>query len=198
MIRTYKLIYLALLTAIVLAGLFFLVLLKQETNAKKLPILGEVSNFNLIDTQEKQFTLQKLKGKIWVVDFMFTTCGNICPMLTKNMAALHRSFFSVDSVEMISISVNPENDSPFVLREFAKRYHADTKKWHFLTGSRAEIQNLTVKSFKIGSWEDPIFHSDQFVLVDAKSRIRGYYAGTEQKKINTLFKDIAALMKEKE
>ena len=193
-----KIIYVLLGVGISLSIFFFLVLLGLETKTKKLPVLGEVSDFHLRDTNSNEFDLEKLKGKIWVVDFMFTTCGNICPMLTKNMAALHRSFDSVDQVEMVSVSVNPENDSPKVLAEFAKQYHADTKKWHFLTGSREEIQNLAVNSFKIGSVDNPVFHSDQFVLVDKHAKIRAYYTGTEQKKVNSLFKDIASLMKEKD
>ena len=99
---------------------------------------------------------------------------------------------------MVSVSVNPENDSPQVLAEVAKRYHANIKKWHFLTGSREKIQNLAVKSFKIGSLDNPVFHSDQFVLVDPHAKIRAYYTGTEQKKVNSLFKDIASLMNEKD
>ena len=193
-----KIIYVIFGIGISLSILFFFILLGLETKLKKLPILGEVSNFHLMDSRNEEFSLEKLKGKTWVVDFIFTSCGNICPLLTKNMAALHRSFVSVEGIEMVSVSVNPEVDSPSTLAEFAKKYHADTTKWHFLTGSREEIQNLAVKSFKIGSVEEPIFHSDQFVLVDSHSRIRGYYTGTEQKKINILFKDIAVLMKEKE
>ena len=155
---TKRIIYSCIIGAILLAILFFFLFLKQFLQVKKLPILGEVADFHLIDSQNKEFTLQKLKGKIWVVDFMFTSCGNICPILTKNMAALHRSFFLVDGVEMLSISVNPENDSPAVLTDFAKKFHADLKKWHFLTGERAEIQRLAVDSFKIGSVKEPVFH----------------------------------------
>lgn len=118
-------------------------------------------------------------------------------MMTRNMAALHRSFLPMDSVAMVSFSVNPENDTSSVLARFAQKYHADTNKWHFLTGSREEIKQLAVLSFKVGSLEEPIFHSDRFVLVDREERVRGYYDGTQQKSINTLFKDIATLIKEK-
>ena len=187
---------------IVIAGIcgfliFSIFLFQRAIKVEKLLIYGKVNDFRLLDTQGREFTLKNLKGKVWVADFIFTTCGGICPLMTKNMAALHRSFLPIDSVEMVSVSVNPENDSPAVLAGFARKYHANPTKWHFLTGPREEIKQLAVKSFKVGSVEEPIFHSDRFVLVDQEERIRGYYDGTQQKSINALFKDIATLMKEK-
>ena len=177
--------------------IFSMFLFQRALKVEKLPVYGKVNNFRLLDTQAREFTLKNLRDKVWVADFMFTTCGGICPVMTKNMAALHRSFLPIDSVEMVSISVNPENDSPAVLAGFARKYHANPTKWHFLTGSREEIKQLAVKSFKVGSVDEPIFHSDRFVLVDREGNIRGYYEGTQQKSINTLFKDIAALIKER-
>lgn len=177
--------------------IFSVVLFQGAFKVENLPVYGQVNDFRLLDTQGREFRLKDLRGKVWVVDFIFTTCGGICPMMTKNMAALYRSFLPIDSVEMVSISVNPENDTPAVLAAFARKYHADSTKWHFLTGVREEITRLAVESFKVGSLEEPIFHSDRFVLVDRQGRVRGYYDGTQPKSINTLFKNIAALIKEK-
>ncbi len=177
--------------------IFSVVLFQRALKVESLPVYGQVNSFQLLDTQGREFRLNNLKGKVWLVDFIFTTCGGICPVMTKNMAALYRSFLPIDSVEMVSVSVNPENDSPDILARFARKYHADTTKWHFLTGARDEIKRLAVESFKVGSLEEPIFHSDRFVLVDREGRIRGYYDGTQQKSIDTLFKDIAALIKER-
>lgn len=191
--RIFYLIAAGILGALIFSVVFFQRALKVES----LPVYGQVNSFRLLDTQGREFTLKDLKGKVWLTDFIFTTCGGICPVMTKNMAALYRSFLTIDSVEMVSISVNPEHDSPDVLAAFARKYHADTTKWHFLTGERDEIKRLAVESFQVGSVEEPIFHSDRFVLVDRQGRIRGYYDGTQQKSINTLFKDIAALIKER-
>ncbi|HLD69778.1 MAG TPA: SCO family protein [Candidatus Omnitrophota bacterium] len=191
-----KLFYLVI-AGILGALIFSVVLFQGALKVETLPIYGKVNDFRLLDTEGREFTLKDLKGKVWLADFIFTTCGGICPVMTKNMAALYRSFLSIDSVKMVSISVNPEHDSVDVLSAFARKYHANSSKWHFLTGERDEIKRLAVESFQVGSVDEPIFHSDRFILVDGEGRIRGYYDGTQQKSINILFKDIAALIKER-
>jgi len=175
-----------------LTYIFFL----NATAKKTLPTYGRIKNFELTDSNNSSFNLSQLKNKVWVADFIFTTCGTICPIMTKNMASLHRSYKLDDRVDFISVSVNPEYDTPKRLKEFSNKYQADTQNWHFLTGSRKKIRDVVVGSFKLGSIEEPIFHSAKFVLVDTQRNIRGYYDGTETKEINELFKDIALLLKE--
>lgn len=162
---------------------------------KPLPFLGYVPEFTLTDTSGKNFESQNLAGKIWVVDFIFTSCGGPCPLLSSKMATLQSEFASESNFHLISISVDPERDTPDVLLEYAKRYQA-TKSWTFLTGKNDEIQNLLVKGLKIGSGEEPIYHSTRFVLVDGVMRIRGYYDGTEAKDIKRLKGDINKLFDE--
>lgn len=162
---------------------------------RPLPVYYSVEGFQLIDQDGRLFSSTKLIDKIWVVDFIFTTCSSICPIMTKNMAALHRSFQGVDDVVFVSISVNPEQDTPQRLKEFGERYGADFTRWRFLTGPRAMIQRIAVGSFKLGSVEEPVFHSEKFVLVDRKGRIRGYYDGTNTKEIKRLVSDIALLLR---
>ena len=113
------------------------------------------------------------------------------------MAALHRSYHLEKDVHFVSFSVNPEQDTPAVLADYAKKFSADTHQWHFLTGTRAALTDIAVHSFKLGSIEEPIFHSADFVLIDRKGQMRGYYDGTDPKNIQLLFKAIAALLKEK-
>ena len=115
--------------------------------------------------------------------------------MTKNMAALHRSFALERNVSFISISVNPDYDTPAILEEYGQRFHADFDRWHFLTGKIEEIKDLAVNGFKLGSVEEPVFHSAYFVLVDGKQQIRGYYDGTNDGEIQKLFKDMALLLK---
>jgi len=95
------------------------------------------------------------------------------------------------------VSVNPEYDSPAVLKKYANKYGAVHANWHFLTGAREKIKELAVESFKVGDIKDPIFHSAKFILVDRDNQIRGYYEGTETDEVKVLFKDIALLLKEK-
>lgn len=165
----------------------------KETKAINLPVLNEVADFSLIDTEGKIFTKENLKNKVWVASFIFTTCSDICPIMSKNMASLFRSFELLDDVEFISVTVNPENDSPEVLKEYAKRYQAKAGKWHFLTGDRKDIKELVVGSFKMGDIKEPVFHSPKFVLVDKKGYIRGYYDGTNNDELRELFKAIPSL-----
>ncbi len=174
---------------------FTIISFKKELAKKHLPVYGQIKNFSLIDTQGRAFGLKNLKNKVWIADFIFTTCGSICPVMTKNMASLFRSFDLEKDLEFVSITVNPENDSAEVLARYAKEYEADTAQWHFLTGSRDDIKKLSIESFKIGSIKDPIFHSSKFVLVDKHGIIRGYYEGTDNKEISKLFRDAAKLLK---
>lgn len=168
----------------------------RETRLSPLPVLGQVYDFQLFNEEGREFSLKELKGDIWIANFFFTTCSDICPMMTKNMAALHRSFALVDGVTLVSITVNPEFDSAVVLNQYAKKYQADTKKWHFLTGTRGQITELAVKSFKLGSIDEPVFHSAKLALVDRRGLIRGYYDGVQSGEIAQLFKDASALLKE--
>ncbi len=181
-----------------LFSFFLTYLFKIETKPRVLPIAGEVPDFVLKDSQGEPFTSQQLKGKIWVADFIFTTCGGICPLMTKNMAQLHRSFLGLKNISLVSISVNPEQDTPEALKAYALKFNADTSQWHFLTGTRESIQHIATQGFKLGSVKEPVFHSAQFVLVDKDFKIRGYYEGTVPAQIAQLFKDIAQLMKEKQ
>ena len=169
----------------------------RETQHKKLPVLGQIENFQLYDEQGRDFSLNRLEGDIWVANFFFTTCGDICPVMSRNMAALHRTFVMMDDVAFVSITVNPEMDFSGVLKSYAEKFNADTDKWHFLTGPRAKIQELAVKSFKLGSIDEPIFHSPKFALVDRHGLVRGYYDGVQSGEVSQLFKDVALLLKEK-
>ena len=182
-----------------ICGLFPIFTISQyflrDSTAKPIPVLGQVSSFALYDAQGSPFGLKDLRGKIWIADFFFTACSDICPMMSKHMAALNRSFNLVKDIDLVSFSVNPEYDSPKVLSDYAQKYNADTKKWHFLTGSREALTQIAAQSFKLGDMKEPIFHSSYFCLVDRQGRIRGYYDGMKKEGINQLFKDAAILLK---
>ena len=191
-----------IILVLVLLGLTFFVgfttyFFEKAIQKPPLPILEEVRDFSLLNSEGKTVSLKNLRGKVWIADFFFTTCSDICPMMSKHMAALQRSFEAVEGVVLVSISVNPETDSSAVLKQYAQKFKADTKKWYFLTGSREAITQLAVKSFKLGSIDEPVFHSSYFSLVDRQAQIRGYYDGAKTEEINRLFRDAAQLLKEK-
>ena len=183
--------------SIMLAVVFGILLFKMETKKNALPVLGHIADFTLYDTNKKEFGLSELKGKVWIACFFFTTCSDICPIMIKNMTVLNQSFSTVKDVQLVSVTVNPEQDSVNVLAEYAKKNNLNEDKWHFLTGSREKITDLVVKSFKLGSVEEPIFHSSYLVLVDKEQNLRGYYEGTVKESMVTIIKDVKRILKER-
>ena len=190
------LIYSLIGLGIFLFGNFTVYLFVKEMNRPKLPTLSRVSEFSLLDDQGKTFTHQNLQGKVWIAAFIFTTCSDICPIMSKNMAKLNRTFEKVHGVKLVSITVNPEYDQPEVLSKYKEQFIGPKDKWHFLTGDREVITKLAIHSFKLGAIDQPIFHSSYLSLVDRHGFIRGYYDGTNEEAVNKLFQDAAMALKE--
>lgn len=186
----------------VLSILFFILVTvyfyRQETKPASLPELSQVKGFELVDSQNKTFNTSQLKGKIWAANLFFTTCASVCPRMNSNLAMVYRSYELDPRVHFVSITVNPDNDTPEVLAAYAKRYKAKTDRWHFLTGPIERIQQISIDELKIGNKEEPVFHNSHFVLIDKNGRIRRYYDGLTQSGTKQLFKDIAVLLKEPE
>lgn len=156
-----------------------------------LPILHRVTDFALIDSAGAPFGLADLAGKTWIGCFFFTTCATICPPMSLRMAELQQKFHQRPEVHFVSVSVNPGYDSPAVLAAYAGAYGADTNQWHFLTGSLAAIEDLSLNGLKIGSKEDPINHSAHFVLVDGGGHVRGYYDSADSAALARLQVDVS-------
>ena len=171
-------------------------LFKESIALDDLPISGSVPDFEFTDSNGETITREDMEGKVWVADFIFTTCTMACPIMTGNMNLIHKSFKDDNNVRIISISVYPEYDTPEVLKEYASRYNANTDRWHFLTGPEESVKNIIKTGFKIGDYEDIIFHSEKFALVDVSGNIRGYYSGMETEDMSKLKKDIKRLLRE--
>lgn len=169
---------------------------KDSQPAKELPEIGNIPQFEFTNSDGNTVTLDNLKGKVWVADFIFTTCTMACPMMTGNMNIVHKKFKKNDNVRLVSISVYPEYDTPEVLKNYASQYDADTEKWLFLTGKEDAVKDIIRDGFKIGDYEDIIFHSEKFALVDKKGIIRAYYNGMKSEDMKQLKKDINALLKQ--
>ncbi|MBI4436164.1 MAG: SCO family protein [Candidatus Omnitrophica bacterium] len=151
-----------------------------------------MQHFILKDSEGREFNSDQLNGKVWIASFFFTTCSGICPLISKNMAALSRTFEQVEDITLVSITVNPDQDSPKALALYAKKF-GDKKNWYFLTGAREDITEVVVVSFKLGDIQEPVFHTAFLPLVDSNGFIRGYYDGTKQEEIDRLLKDAAHL-----
>jgi protein SCO1/2 len=161
------------------------------------PVISTVENFKLIDTEGAEFTSDKLAGKIWVADLVFTSCKMTCPILTRKMKNIYLSYELEDKVRFVSISVDPERDTPDVLKKYSADNGINNAKWYFLTGEMDEIRNLATKSLKLASSEkDANLHSDRFVLIDGKSRVRGYYDPKDKQSLKKLFHELALVLNE--
>jgi len=169
----------------------------KNTNEKdSLPVIGGIPNFEFVDSEGRDVGLSTLKGKVWVADFIFTTCTMACPIMTGNMNIIHKKYKKNDDLRLVSISVYPEYDTPEVLKKYASQYEANTDTWHFLTGNESTVKEVIKDGFKIGDYEDIIFHSEKFALVDRNGMIRAYYNGMKSEDMKKLKKDINNLLKQ--
>ena len=148
-----------------------------------LPVFLNVPAFSLTDQAGQPFGLANLKGHPTIVDFIFTSCPTICPLLSAKMERLQARTRDLPDVKLLSISVDPADDTPAVLTKYGARFHEDPKRWTFVTGDPAMIEQTVVGGFKIElerKGGDPsaagsIIHGGNLVLVDGQGRIRGYY-----------------------
>ncbi len=161
---------------------------------------GTVPAFQLTNQNGQPFGSAQLAGKIWIADFIYTTCPGPCPMISSRMSELQKPLEKTD-VHLVSFSVDPEKDTPDVLGSYAERLQAEPGRWDFLTGPKPVIYKLSHDSFKLavsdGSDAQGIpVHSTRMVLVDRRAQIRGYYDATEADAITKLVADTTHLLRE--
>ena len=163
--------------------------------AEKHALPSQLPDFALTNQQGQPFGLAELKGKIWVADFIFTHCLTICPPMTLEMARLQSDFVE-EPVYFVSFSVNPERDTPEVLSRYAKRYGADERRWHFLTGEKERIYQLAKEGFSLaaGHKGSDILHSTRFALVTPDGKIYGHYDSRSKPALLRLRRDINTLL----
>ncbi len=145
-------------------------------------IESPLPDFDLVDQHGRRVQRADLAGKVWVADFIFTTCPSVCPKLTETMAGVARELPQPD-VRFVSFSVDPENDTPEKLDAFAKKHGADSERWIFLTGDPATMKRTVLQGFRmvLGKSEGgEIFHAERFVVVDKRGTIRGVFDTTPE------------------
>ncbi|VAW26798.1 Cytochrome oxidase biogenesis protein Sco1/SenC/PrrC, thiol-disulfide reductase involved in Cu(I) insertion into CoxII Cu(A) center [hydrothermal vent metagenome] len=161
----------------------------------------KVADFKLINQNGDTITQEDYKDKIYVADFFFTRCQTICPIMTNNMEKLQEVFKNDNDIKFLSLSVTPEMDSIPILREYADRKGVIDAKWNITTGNKKHIYELARKSYFAvldegdGGVQDFI-HTENFILVDKKKQIRGFYDGTDSNDIQRLITDIQILKNE--
>src|ERR1700733_1271183 len=164
--------------------------------AAMLETFGDIPRFDLIAQDGQPFHSQVLAGKIWVADFIYTTCPGPCPRMTSQMREVQDAVMKIPDVKLVSFTIDPANDTPPVLQAYAKTHGAAASIWYFLTGPVATLQMLDRDAFKLGNIDGTLEHSTRFVLVDRQGRIRGYYDTSESSAIPKVISDIYTLARE--
>ena len=171
-----------------------------ETRRGALPVFGQVTDFSLVESSGKPTSLADLRGRVWVAGFILTRCSGQCPIITHNMLLLQKLLPAREDVRLVSVSVDPEHDTPQVLAAYAVTNGVDRSGWWFLTGSRPAMEQLVRETFKLlvdasaGTDEEPVMHSAKLVLVDRVGQIRGYYDGNDVETMKKLARDVKRLV----
>lgn len=172
-------------------------LLTSCASRPDLPTLGAVPAFALTDQNGAAFeSAAKLDGQVWVANFMFTTCPGPCPRMSSQMHEVQKAL-EAEGIKLVSMTVDPAHDTPAVLLEYGQRFKASPGVWHFLTGSREDLNRLSRDVFKLGVVDGTLEHSTRFVLVDRRSQIRGYYLTSEPEAIPQVIEDARVLLRER-
>ena len=171
-----------------------------DTTVQYISKYHTISDFSFTNQNGKSITQKDYEGKIYVADFFFTSCKSICPKMTTNLVEVQKAFLDNSKVKLLSFSVMPDVDSVSVLKEYAKINSVIDSKWNLVTGDKKAIYAMARKSYlavKQGKPEElyDMVHTENFVLVDSKRRIRGFYDGTKKEEIQRLIEDINWLCK---
>ncbi len=173
----------------------------RESLLVELPVLSAVPAFAFVDQSGAPFTSTSLQGKVWVANFIFTRCPNVCPKFTAKMGTLQdRSKAQLPALKLVSFTVDPENDTPEVLAAYGEKFHADFTRWQFVRGERPELEKVIrqgmLQPMDQGDGKDlnTVVHGSYFALIDAKLQVRGVYRFTEPGSIDEVLRDARLLL----
>lgn len=162
-----------------------------------------IGAFEFLNQDGKKIGLKDVKGKVFVAEYFFTTCGTICPKMNVQMQRIQEAYKENQHVKILSFTVDPEIDTVAQMKQYAEGHGAIQGQWHFLTGKKEDLYALARKSFfvlkpaeaqNLGDAGSDFIHTNNFVLIDKELRIRGYYDGTNPKEVDQLIKDIQTLL----
>lgn len=195
----YYLTFFALLTVIFYGIVSWLI---PDYNNRKLEPISRVAPFVFINQEGQSFTNKDVEGKVCVVEFFFTTCPGICPMMNDNMKQIYEEFKNEPDFRILSYTCDPQTDSAARLKKYADSLKVDTQKWIFLTGRKDSLYKMARFSYSIDdvnnnltNIEDDFIHSQFWALVNRKGEVIAIYDGLKQKEINGLIKDIKKELK---
>ena len=201
--------YIGISFIILIFGIWAVPKIVDRVSKTELETIGPAPTFSLTDQHGKTISNKDYEGKVYVVEFFFTTCPSICPIMTENMIKIQNEFLGNPKVGIASFSIDPDHDTPEVLKEYAQKKGITKLQWHLLTGDKDEIFKLSYNGFNLyvgeGGEEDGGFeHSGFFALIDKEGNIRSrkddqgnpiiYYDGLDDKNIQMLKEDIKHLL----
>lgn len=167
----------------------------------ELPVLSQVPEFEFLDQSGQPFGSKQLAGQLWVANFIFTRCPNICPKFTAKMGTLQdRSASEARALQLVSFTVDPEHDTPEVLAAYGEKHRADFSRWRFLHGPRPELERVIkegmLQPMDMGDGKDlnTVVHGSYFALVDRQLRVRGVYRFSEPGTVDEVLKDVKVLL----
>ncbi len=176
---------LALVVLTMLAGLLLALAKWWRTAAKSLPVYGQVADFTLTNAFGAPVTLADLRGRVWVADIIFTRCAGPCPRMTRQMKQLQDALPPESEARLVTLTTDPDFDTPPILARYAERFGANSNRWMFLTGSKAQIGKVAIDSLKLTaipkapeerqSPNDLFVHSTIWVIVDKRGQLRGVF-----------------------
>jgi protein SCO1/2 len=170
-----------------------------DTTVQYIANKHRIADFSFTNQNGKTITQKDYEGKIYVADFFFTTCGSICPKMTSNLVVVQKEFLHNPKVMLLSHSVLPDIDDVPILKAYAERNGVIDSKWNLVTGDKKAIYTMARKSYLAVKQGKPnelydMVHTENFVLIDAKKRVRGFYDGTKKEEITRLINDINWLL----
>lgn len=203
--------YIGIAFIILIFGIYAVPKIVNKFKTPKLVTIGKVPPFEFTNQDGKLIDNSFYEGKVWVVEFFFTTCPTICPKMNENMLKIQKEFYGNPDFGIASFSINPKYDTPQILKEYAEKHGATSKNWNFLTGDQAEIYELSNTGFTLYAGEDSnaeggFEHSGMFALVDKEGNIRSrldeygnpiaFYDGLDPKSVQQIKEDLKILLKE--
>ena len=201
--------YIGISFIILIFGIWAVPKIVDKFNSPELAIIGKVPDYSFINQNKKMITNETYKGKVYVVEFFFTTCPSICPIMNKNMVKIQDKYFGNPKLGIASFSIDPVTDTPEVLKVYADQYNITNPNWHMLTGDKEAIYKLANSGFNLyvgenSEVEGGFEHSGFFALIDQNGNIRSrldenknpiiYYNGLEDEGIQMIKEDIKLLL----
>ena len=162
-----------------------------------LPKLYEIPSFKLKDQDGKSIDKEAFRGKVWVANFIFTSCGDECPLMTSKLKAAQDHLKGTSGVSFVSITTDPKTDTPKVLKGYAKTHKVEESNWRFLTGPKKDIVELASKGFKFPAQLKSVAHSEKFAVVDGLGWVRAYYESSSADDLKKMEVDMRQLATEK-